>query len=420
LTCRVRRQGGNYVWLETALRGLYDKQAPSASHIIAVSRDVDARIRVTEALHRFQYVLDNTLDLIFIYDAESMRFTYVNSGAAQALGYSRSALLGMKPWQVRSGMSEAQYRAEMHPLLDGETHSRKIESSFRRADGEDLPVDATVQILRRPGERPTLICIARDATERQRIDRMKNEFVSTVSHELRTPLTSIRGSLGLIAGGATGPVSEQALSLVRIAHNNSERLMRLINDILDIEKMESGRMRFDMQPHGLRTVLLQSVDANRSYADQLGVEIAVEPGIPDVLIQADVDRFQQVMTNLLSNAAQFSPRGETIVVDARQTGEMVRISISDRGPGISEDFRSKIFGKFSQADSSDTRRKGGTGLGLSIVKAIVEEHTGSVWFDTKLGSGTTFHVTFPLAPAYGYEVAVQTAVSPLGAQANFS
>jgi signal transduction histidine kinase len=274
-----------------------------------------------------------------------------------------------------------------------------------------------MQLVRRPHERPIFVSVARDASERQKIDRMKSEFISTVSHELRTPLTSIRGSLGLVVGGAVGPVNESTLKLIGIAYTNSERLVRLINDILDIEKFESGSMRFDLQPHTVHSLLEQAVDTNRAYGEQLGVRLHLSPDSPDVLVNVDPDRFQQIMSNLLSNACKFSAAGAAVEIAAKLDGNALRISVSDDGPGIPLEFRSKIFGKFSQADSSDTRQKNGTGLGLSIVKAMVEKHNGSVTFDSTVGVGTTFHLTLPVAPARAFTSAA-TAAPPIALEAD--
>jgi len=162
-----------------------------------------------------------------------------------------------------------------------------------------------------------------------------------------------------------------------------------------MDKIESGKMRFDFQPHRIRPLLEQAVEANRAYGDNLGVEFELRGDLPDRVVALDSDRFMQVMANLLSNAAKFSPRGGTVAITGELRTGGVRINVIDQGPGIPEHFRDKIFGKFCQADASDSRQKGGTGLGLSIVKAIVEKHGGEVGFDTEIGHGTTFHVTFP-------------------------
>jgi CheY-like chemotaxis protein len=234
-----------------------------------------------------------------------------------------------------------------------------------------------------------------DITELKRIDRMKTEFVSTVSHELRTPLTSIRGSLGLIAGGMAGVLPEAAKGLVEIAKNNCERLIRLINNILDTEKIESGKMKFELKVVELQSLVAQAITANEGFAAQHQVSIALITAGEAVRVNADSDGLTQVLTNLLSNAVKFSPSGGSVDVSVARNEDRVRVEIRDHGPGIPEEFRARIFQKFSQADSSDSRQKGGTGLGLNISRAIVERLGGTIGFDTDAGVGTVFFFELP-------------------------
>ena len=231
--------------------------------------------------------------------------------------------------------------------------------------------------------------------ERKKIENMKSEFISTVSHELRTPLTSIKGSLGLIVSGVTGTLSDGLNDMVKIAYNNSDRLVRLINDILDIEKIEVGKMEFNMEVLELAPLMERVVAENQGYADEFNVQLKLFNSLPDTKIQADDDRLIQAITNLISNAVKFSPENGIVAIDVSARKQGIRISVADRGPGIPEEFRSKIFSKFAQADSTDSRAQGGTGLGLSISKAIVEEHFGSIGFDTIDGDGTTFYIDLP-------------------------
>ncbi len=239
------------------------------------------------------------------------------------------------------------------------------------------------------------LAIVRDITERKKMERMKNEFISTVSHELRTPLTSIRGSLGLITGGVAGELPPRVRTMVDIAYKNSERLVRLINDILDIEKIASGKMVFDLKPVDLMSLIEQAVEANRAYAAEFGVTLTLEQHLSNVIINTDSDRLTQVLTNLLSNAAKFSPRDDTVIISIVRQEHTIRVAITDHGPGIAEAFRDQIFQKFAQADSSDTRQKSGTGLGLSISKAIVERLGGTIGFETSPEQGTTFYFNLP-------------------------
>ena len=234
-----------------------------------------------------------------------------------------------------------------------------------------------------------------DITELKRIDRMKNEFVSTVSHELRTPLTSIRGSLGLISGGVAGELPAAVKNLVGIAKNNCERLIRLINDILDIEKIESGKMRLDLQVVDLGAFMAQALAANEGYGAGRNVGLSLDLPDNEMQLNVDSDRLNQVMTNLLSNAMKFSPTGGTVEVHVSRSGLGVRVEVRDHGPGISEDFRGRIFQKFSQADSSDARQTGGSGLGLNISKALIEQMGGAMGFSSEAGSGSTFFFELP-------------------------
>ena len=241
------------------------------------------------------------------------------------------------------------------------------------------------------------VAVLHDITKRRKLDQLKDEFVSVVSHELRTPLTSISGSLGLLLGGIAGKLSEEVREMIDIARRNSDRLVRLINDLLDIQKLEAGKMTLNRQPVNLQEMLLRSLEANEGYATKYRVQYAFENSADsERVVVVDEDRILQVMTNLLSNAAKYSPEHGTITVkvDTAETDELV-ISIRDEGEGIPEEFQPSIFGKFAQADASTTRQKEGTGLGLSICKAIVDLHGGDIYFESEAGQGTTFFFTLP-------------------------
>ncbi|MFQ5571238.1 MAG: response regulator [Rhodothermales bacterium] len=240
------------------------------------------------------------------------------------------------------------------------------------------------------GEDETL-CMLRDITERKRVDRLKNEFISVVSHELRTPLTSIAGSLALMSSGIAGALPAQAQTMIGIAHRNSERLVRLINDLLDLQKFESGTMPLKLQPVSLLSLIDQTLEANYAYGQRYGVSFELEGQPPDVWVKVDPDRLMQVMTNLLSNAAKFSPTGSTIRITVAENTDGVRVSVIDQGPGIPEEYHKRLFQKFVQVDASMSRHKEGSGLGLSICKSIIEMHGGRIGFDTKLGEGSAFY-----------------------------
>jgi signal transduction histidine kinase len=229
-----------------------------------------------------------------------------------------------------------------------------------------------------------------------RADRLKSEFISTVSHELRTPLTSIRGSLGLLSGGVLGALSGKIAELVGIAYRNTDRLQRLINDILEVEKLDSGKLSLDLDVHSLRSLIEQAVEANAGYAQNCNVEFAVQQPLPEAPVRVDPHRLLQVMANLLSNAAKFSPAGAAVEVSVKVGEGRARVAVKDRGPGIPVEFQPRIFQRFAQAKGSDTGVRGGTGLGLAISKALVERMGGRIDFETAPGAGTLFFFDLPL------------------------
>ncbi len=241
-----------------------------------------------------------------------------------------------------------------------------------------------------------LLRAMRYAQERKRLERLKDDFVASVSHELRTPMTSICASLSLLVHNAVGEIPSPASRLIAIAHTNCQRLVRLVNDILDMEKMEAGQMPFHQERVVLHPLILQAIDANREMATSCGVQLRMRDAADIDDVKADPDRLIQVVTNLLSNAIKFSPQGSDVDVAVEQGDGVLRLTVRDHGPGIPEDFKPRVFERFAQADTSDTRPRGGTGLGLSIVKQIVDRMGGDVGFTDAPGGGTVFHVSLPV------------------------
>jgi signal transduction histidine kinase len=272
-------------------------------------------------------------------------------------------------------------------------------------------------------ETRALLRALRYAGQRKRLERLKDEFVSTVSHELRTPLTSITGSLGLLMGQATGSLPGPMVRLIEIAHQNCKRLVRLVNDILDIEKLESGRLVFDKKRIAVRPLVEQAVETCQAFAGRGGVRLRIENDINAVFdVRADADRLSQVIANLLSNAIKFSAQDDEVIVTIENGIDLVRVSVRDHGPGISAEFRPHIFGRFAQADATSTRRRGGTGLGLYIVKQIVDRFNGVVSFMDAPGGGTIFKVELPNWGGQSdrrHEQQLATAVAP-EAEASFA
>jgi len=272
----------------------------------------------------------------------------------------------------------------------------EMEVQLTRAGGSPFVAELSISGFADAGQRK-FILIVRDVTEQRRVEKLKTQFVSTVSHELRTPLTAIRGGLGLMVGGATGELPAAAAKLGQIALNNAERLARLINDLLDMQKIEANMMDFNYQTVPVSQLLNDVIESNQPFAQKLGVSLALENGAHDCSLRVDIDRFAQVMANLMSNACKYSPKGESVVLRAsNQRSALLRIEVADRGPGIPSDFGERIFQKFSQADASDTRAKDGTGLGLAIAKEMVEKMDGKIGFHGNPLGGTIFFVEFPV------------------------
>jgi signal transduction histidine kinase len=225
--------------------------------------------------------------------------------------------------------------------------------------------------------------------------RVRDDFIATVSHELRTPLTSIRGALGLIDAGVLGTLPRKAGTMVRIAHQNSERLVRIINDILDVEKINAGGLAMRIGSVRVQSFLQQALDVNQAFGVKYQVQFLLEDACAHLEVAADPDRLMQVMANLLSNAVKFSSAGSTVRVRAMARGSQVRVEVEDHGIGIPSEFLERVFEKFAQADSSSSRRFEGTGLGLSITRQLLEAMGGKIGFTTAEGKGTTFYFELP-------------------------
>lgn len=388
-----------------------------------IVRDISDRHRIEQALRLLNQELATATTLqqaIF----DSANFSIVstdihgvigmaNLGARRMLGYTEEALVGhhtltlfhdpaeIVARSIKLGQELGRLIAPGIDVLMAAPAAGMVDErewTYVRRDGSVLPVMLSVTALWDAQRRLTgFLAIAYDLTERKKIDNMKTEFISTVSHELRTPLTSIRGSLGLMVGGAVGDMPARAQPLLEIANSNCERLVRLINDILDIEKIEFGNMRFQFSVQRLLPLVEQAIAATQAYAMQFNVRLELLRDAIDGYVAADADRMLQVIINLLSNAVKFSRAGATVEVRLVRLPNAMRLSVTNYGDGISDEFRNRIFQKFAQADSSDTRAKGGTGLGLSICKAIIEKHLGRVDFSSEPGVLTEFFFELPHA-----------------------
>lgn len=354
-----------------------------------------ARTESEKKLSQFKTTLDMTKDCVFMFEPEQLKFIYVNQGATEQVGYSHQELLSMTPIDIKPDINAEQFLTMINPLLTGEQPILNFETMHQHKNGSLIPVEISLQYIVPPDASPRFVALVRDITERRRIDQMKNEFVSTVSHELRTPLTSIRGALGLIVSGAIGgDLPDKIKTMLDIANNNTKRLLLLINDILDLQKIESGNLDFHFSSVEVMPFVKQAIEDNAGYAEEHSVSLNLTEQIESGRIYADKERLIQVMNNLISNAAKFSPEGEQIEISVSRIAGYIRITVTDHGPGIPEVFHSELFERFTQYDSSDTRQAGGTGLGLSISKLIVEKHNGHIDFVSSLGQGTSFYIEF--------------------------
>jgi signal transduction histidine kinase len=310
-------------------------------------------------------------------------------GRVSELNRAARTLFALDASQVKAGVSIQQLTGlEMAFLLE----QPEVEISVRSGIRQPFSVSHNVWNI---GNQAYCTIALHDLSESRRIERMKDEFLATVSHELRTPLTSILGALGLLAAGAGGALPVHALELAHVAKRNGDRLSRLIDDVLDLTKLEGNRMPLHLRPSALAPLIREAITANTGYAQRSEVTLRFADDDLVCRAQVDPDRFLQIMANLLSNAIKHTPKGRTVRVDLLQRDALLHVDVVDQGPGIDPAFRGKLFEKFSQADGSDQRAIGGTGLGLYISRMLVEKMDGTIQAESGASGGATFRITLP-------------------------
>ena len=399
-TYRFLHPDGTVIWVTAAAAVI--REDDGIKGYVGNVEDVTERKRSTEALlasrERLGMALDGSNLALFDWD--------ITSGEVRLSAQWRLMLGGDKVETVTT-IQELQrlvhhedlpaLERSLNPVIKGNARFYEVQQRVRDLRGEWRWILSRAKVTERSpdGRALRLVGTNADITAGKEIERLKGEFISTVSHELRTPLTAIIGSLSLIRENS-GNLDADTATFLDMAYQNSERLAALINDVLDLETIESGQMTLDLLPLQLREVLEKAVSINQPYADIHQVRLRLLPG-PACTVAADSERLMQVLTNLISNAAKFSPAGGEVEISTEQRGTAVRVAVRDHGPGIPENFRSVIFQRFERADNSDTRKKGGTGLGLSICKALVEHMNGEIGFDSEAGKGSTFYFELPAA-----------------------
>jgi PAS domain S-box-containing protein len=364
---------------------------------------LDARQEVEASGRKLALFAERAPIAVIEMDAHST-ILEMNPATENMLGYSATELIGRDALNTLFPADEATLTpAWWEQFVARRVPANRVRARCLRRDGLEVDCEFSITpLVNEAGDLVSIIAQCQDITQQLEAERLKKEFTATLSHELRTPLTSIIGSLQLVTSGVVGDAGQEISELTEVAERNAQRLLDLINDLLDIDKIESGK--FALLPESVRLgdLVQESLTLNKAYADRFMVRLEVHGDVPDVRLHVDRRRLIQVMTNLLSNAAKFSPEGSTVEVSTRCADGMVRVEVSDRGPGIPEEFRSRIFTRFAQADSTTTRHKGGTGLGLAICRRLIELMNGRIGFDGRPGGGTTFHFELPVlttAPA---------------------
>jgi PAS domain S-box-containing protein len=395
---RYRCKDGSWRWL------LWNA-SPSLEHqlIFAAARDITAskaseqKLREGEERHRL--IIERASDAFVAMDAEGV-ITEWNVRAEEVFGWTRKEAIGsyLAVLLIPPRYRASHWRGLEHYVATGEgpIMSKRVEMPALHRTGHEIPVELSITALRWGEHNYTFYAFLRDIGERKALERMKERFISMVSHELRTPLSSLRGALSLLESGKMGTLDTQGQRLLSIAHQDTERLVRLTNDILDIERMEAGRFTLVLQLCDGASLLARTVDAMRPLATEAGVqlEVAAEP----LTVRCDPDRVQQALTNLIGNAIKFSASGTTVRVQVLQRGTEILFEVRDQGRGFSNEQRDALFEPFRQLEPSDAWEKGGTGLGLFIARNIVGQHGGRIWADSVPGRGSTFCFTLPAAP----------------------
>lgn len=395
---RIQHADSNWRWVEEVGCGVYDADDELKyidGFIWDITEAEEAHKTTLLSEQRLSTLYNQAPVAIILNNFADGRFIDCNPEFVRMIGYSAEEILRIRYMDLTPPEYEQSDKNELQNLLRTGRYG-PYEKQYIHKDGHLIPILLNGVLIETPSGEQHIWAFIQDITERKRIEQMKNEFVSAVSHELRTPLTSISGSLGLIVSGMLGDLPINMKNMLGIAHKNAQRLTLLINDLLDMEKLLAGKMDFTMRVQPLLPIIEQSLETNKAYADTFGVSLALHAQPTNLTVNIDAQRLQQVLANFISNAVKFSPTNGQVEIHVVVREQLVEVAVVDHGPGVSEEFRTRIFQKFAQADSSDSRQRGGTGLGLAISKAFVERMQGHIGFESEPGQGATFFARFPV------------------------
>lgn len=406
LTLQHRDGSVRFIAWRNRLLDLPDMQPFVLSHGVDVTEKTDAENRLHALMRQRESILESVGDGIFGIDMQG-QIVFMNQVGARLLGYDQAEMEGrdLLPMLGHARIEGQPYKVEDSPIYAARRANAPLrvrDEIFRHKNGDAVPVEYVACPMLLNGHVTGVVVAFQDVTERRRLDRMKDEFISTVSHELRTPLTALRAALGLIAGGALEKRPEKAAQMMNVAIGNCDRLTRLVNDILDFERMASGRLPMRFQELDARDLLRRACDLQHPSAQKAGITLRID-AVP-LMLWVDEDRILQTLGNLIGNAIKFSPSGSDVVLRAREMGAAEAVlSVSDRGRGIPPEKLDLIFERFQQVDASDSRDMGGTGLGLAICRNIVRQHGGRIWVESEVGKGSNFCFTVSRMAQRGLE-----------------
>lgn len=412
--CRSSRADGTPMVVHS--RGAIVDEPGAPRVIVGTLLDITEQHAALAAVQRSQEltrrILESAGDAYIQFCADGL-VTEWNVQAEETFGLTRAEAMGQPLVPLVTGPDKREFLGRLLGLDGGPGHggqpTEHFEQPMLHRAGREFPAEVTAWTTD-DGAQRVFSCVIRDVSERHAAERAKNEFVSVVGHELRTPLTSIHGALGLLRAGLLGELNPRGQQMVDIAAHNTDRLVRLINDILDIERLESGTVDLELRECDVAALAARSLEVMRSMADGAGVRLALDalPAVHPV----DPDRIEQTITNLLSNAIKFSPAGAEVTLVVRSDADGLTIQVRDQGRGIPAEDLERIFDRFQQVDGSDARDKGGTGLGLAICRTITEQHGGRIWAENRPGGGAVLTMTVPAARAGGPEVGAEAPGGP--------